>query len=101
MTATARTKAATAVVALGALLVMLLLLSGALDQLTFRPGNPLPREAPAEDVEIEQAAPEPAPPTDAIGRIIGIVTLSTVCVMPAGKAITVVVLLVAVVTISY
>ncbi len=78
MTASARTRATAAAIALIALVVMLILLSGALGDLTFRAGRPLPRETPAESGEIAEAPARPASTTDAIGRVIGIVTLSTV-----------------------
>ena len=78
MTASARTKAIGAVVALTALLAMLLLLSGTLGELTFRAGEPLPRDKAAAETELGAPIEPPALPGDAIGRVIGIVTLATV-----------------------
>jgi len=78
MTTSARTKAIAAIVAIVAFLVMLVLLSGTLDQLTFRPGQPLPRERAATEEELETHASPPASTGEAIGRVIGIVTLATV-----------------------
>ena len=78
MKASARTKALAAVVALVALLAMLILLSGTLDQLTFRPGQPLPRKQADDDSEVVPPPPETESTAEAIGRVVGIVTLSSV-----------------------
>ena len=73
-----RTRALTAVAALVALLGILVLLSGTLGQLDFRPGLPLAEDQAAADTEIESDARPEILPTSGVSRLIAIVMLSSV-----------------------